>query len=132
MSESPSARPPGARVLVVEDEIAIAVLLEEELAEAGYEVVGPAGTVEHAASLIANETIDVAVLDINLSGRSIGEILSPLVERGIPFVFMTGYEELELPDWVPPTPRFAKPFHVPDLVARLPALIAAGKARGSA
>jgi DNA-binding response OmpR family regulator len=124
MQQGPPERQGRGRVLVVEDEIAIAVLLEEELAEAGYETVGPAGTVEHAAGLIEKEWIDAAILDINISGRSVGEILSPLVERRIPFVFMTGYDELKLPSWVPPVQRFAKPFHVPDLVARLPDIIA--------
>jgi len=123
MLEERPVRAERARILVVEDEVAIAVLLEEELEEAGYDPVGPAGTVEQAAGLIANERIDAAVLDINLSGRSVGEILTPLVERGIPFVFMTGYDELALPSWVPDVQRFVKPFHVPDLVARLPDIL---------
>jgi DNA-binding NtrC family response regulator len=123
MSERPSGRGRGGRILLVEDEIAIAVLIEEELKEAGFEVIGPAASVEAAARHIAEGGIDAALLDFNLSGRSAHEILAPLVEQGVPMVFMTGYEDLELPDWVPPAPRFAKPFHVPDLVAMLPDLI---------
>jgi DNA-binding response OmpR family regulator len=124
----PEANAPAAgRVLIVEDEIAIAVLLEDELIEAGFRPVGPAATVEQAATLIEREAIDAAILDINLSGRSVDEILAPLVERQIPMVFMTGYDERVLPAWVPPSQRFAKPFHVPDLVARLPDLIKRSK-----
>jgi DNA-binding NtrC family response regulator len=132
MPERPFDRADPAKILLVEDEIAIAVLIEEELKEAGYEVVGPAASVEAAAKHIAETRIDAAVLDINLSGRSVHEILEPLVERRVPFVFMTGYEELELPAWVPPVPRFAKPFHVPDLVALLPDLIRRSRSRPGA
>jgi DNA-binding response OmpR family regulator len=132
MAEESAVRPGRPRVLVVEDEVAIAVLIDEELREAGFETVGPAASVEQAAALIAREAIDLAILDVNISGRSVGEILTALVERRIPLIFMSGYDELALPSWVPQSERFAKPFHVPDLVARLPVLLGRKDARGDA
>ena len=123
MIDAPSGPLHHASVLVVEDEIAIAVLLEDELREAGYAIIGPASTVEEASGLVSSQRIDAAILDIALTGRSVDTILAPLIARGVPLVFMTGYGEGELPDWVPPVRRFAKPFHMPDLVACLPDLI---------
>lgn len=118
------------RVLIVEDEIAIAVLIEEELVEAGFEPVGPAGTVEQAHALIATEALDAAILDVNISGRSVDEILAPLLQRQVPMIVMTGYDDRALPAEIATVPRFTKPFHVPDLVARLPDLI--GRSRAAA
>jgi DNA-binding response OmpR family regulator len=112
------------RVLVVEDEIAIALEIEAELRDAGFDVVGPAGDVEEAASLIVRGDIDAAALDIGLLGRSVGEVMSLLVQRQIPFVVMTGYDDLSLPAWVPPAELVRKPCPMSDLIDSIRAIMA--------
>ena len=60
----------GRRVLVVEDEALVAMLVEDALLDAGAAVVGPAATVSEALSLLSKENPDVAVLDLNLAGET--------------------------------------------------------------
>lgn len=79
------------RVLVVEDEMLVAMMVEDMLAELGHEVVGPAMRLEAALSLARNATIDIAVLDVNLGGAKSFPIADVLKGRGIPFLFATGY-----------------------------------------
>jgi CheY-like chemotaxis protein len=87
------------RVLVVEDEYLVAKSLESMLRALGCNVVGTASTVEAACSLIKNRTVDAALLDINLSPGTCEPIARALRYREIPFVFLTGYSNLNmLPD----------------------------------
>jgi DNA-binding response OmpR family regulator len=85
------------RVLVVEDEAIVAMLVEDELREAGAEVVGPAASVGGALRLIEAAAKDgglsAAVLDINLQGRAVAPVADRLAALGVPFVFATGYGE---------------------------------------
>ncbi|MET0606339.1 MAG: response regulator [Beijerinckiaceae bacterium] len=83
---------PGLRVLVVEDECAIAAFLEAILADMGCLVVGPAATLEQALELGRNRAIDAAFLDIKLGGEHSTLVGDALEERKIPFVLMTGYD----------------------------------------
>ncbi|MDX7951773.1 response regulator [Lichenihabitans sp. Uapishka_5] len=98
------------RVLVVEDEMMVAMLVEDMLVEMGYRVVGPAYRLSDGLRLAQSETIDFAVLDVNLNGARSFPIAAVLVDRGIPFVFATGYGysgvELEYPG----VPVISKPF----------------------
>jgi DNA-binding response OmpR family regulator len=82
----------GRRVLVAEDEAATSLMIEDTLKEAGYIVVGPVATVREALSLIESETIDCAILDIQLADGRAGPIAEALVKRGIRFVLETGYD----------------------------------------
>lgn len=82
---------PHRRVLLVEDESLIAMMMDETLREFDFEVVGPIGTVREALAAIERERVDVAMLDINLGGEMVYPIAKVLQSRGIPFVFMTGY-----------------------------------------
>lgn len=85
-------RRPGSRVLVVEDEAIVALVLIQELKNAGWEVIGPASTIESAYQLLADgPTPDVAVLDINLDGVPIYPLAQLLQARGVPFLFYSGY-----------------------------------------
>lgn len=86
----------GKRILVVEDEALIAVMVEDMLAEMGAEVVGPAATIEQALALAAAEAIDGAVLDVNVRGERIDPVAEVLAERGVPMLFATGYGEVRL------------------------------------
>jgi CheY-like chemotaxis protein len=84
----------GLRLLVVEDEALVAILIEDALLDLGCVVVGPAGSVAQALALLDRETVDGAVLDVNLGAdeRSYA-IAEALGARGIPFIFVTGYGE---------------------------------------
>ncbi len=84
----------GRRVLVVEDDIVIAMLLEDMLRELGCKVIGPANTLPQAFTLAeANAVIDVAFLDVNLRGEAVFPLADTLQSRGVPMIFSTGYGE---------------------------------------
>lgn len=100
----------GRRVLVVEDESLVAMLLETILEDMGCEPVGPAATVEEGLQLAAAEQVDAALLDVNVAGRQVFPVAEALRERGVPFVFSTGYGEGGLPDEWRGHPTLQKPF----------------------
>jgi CheY-like chemotaxis protein len=105
----------GRRVLVVEDEMIVAWLLEDMLADLGCAVVGPAARVNQALAMIDAEAIDVAVLDINLNGQMSYSLADALAARGVPFVFSTGYDKDSLLDGYRTFPVLQKPFHRSEL-----------------
>ena len=86
-----------ATLLLVEDEFLLALQIEDVLQEAGLHVIGPAATLAQAKSLAQNAAFDGALLDVNLRGEHVDEVASILQERGIPFVFTTGYGREHLP-----------------------------------
>jgi DNA-binding response OmpR family regulator len=100
----------GARVLVVEDEFLIALEITSRVEEAGYVVVGPAGTLEQALALAEGCDLDAALLDINLLGHSSAPVASVLKRRGIPFAFVSGYDRGFLPSEFQDAPFVAKPY----------------------
>lgn len=79
--------------MVVEDEMLLALDLEELLEEWGAEVVGPVPDVPRALALLAGQAPDAVTLDMNLSGSSSLEIVAELVERAIPFILISGYSD---------------------------------------
>lgn len=83
------------RILVVEDNTPIALEMVKTLGDLGCVVIGPAGTVESAARLAAVETVDAAVLDVDLHGRSVLPVAELLEARGVPIVFCTGFGEIQ-------------------------------------
>lgn len=83
------ARP--LRILVVEDEMIIALFLDDFLTELGHEVVGPASRVGRAMHLVETEAFDLALLDINVAGEEIYPVAAELKARGVPFIFLSGY-----------------------------------------
>ena len=112
----------GSRVLLVEDEIIVSWLLQDMLADLGYEVVGPAARVDQALAIIESEDIDAVLLDLNLNGQMSYPVADALVARGIPFVFATGYAKNRLLDGYQTFPVLQKPFHrleVGDMLAKL-------------
>lgn len=118
----------GRRVLVVEDDALLAMTVELTLASEGCVVVGPASTLTDTIRLAAGDSIDVAILDVNLRGRSIFPVIEVLEERGIPYLFTTGYENLEAAPADAPILR--KPFTREELVRALLGLLAADPADG--
>jgi CheY-like chemotaxis protein len=79
----------GLRILIVEDEAMIALLIQDVLEEIGSVIVGPASRIPAALDLIAAEAVDLAVLDLNLAGQPVYPVAEVLADRGIPFVFIT-------------------------------------------
>jgi CheY-like chemotaxis protein len=99
------------RVLVVEDESLVAMLLETILEDMGCVPVGPAATVDEGLQLVGgDEPLDAALLDVNVAGKQVFPIAEALKARGVPFVFSTGYGEGGLPDEWRGQPTLQKPF----------------------
>ena len=101
------------RVLIVEDEIIVALFMEDIMAEFGYEV---AGVVSHLDEAMARDTdYDIAVLDVHLNGRPVFDFADTLAAQGVPFVFATGYGERGIPERHRGRPVLQKPFQPDDL-----------------
>jgi two-component SAPR family response regulator len=97
------------RVLVLEDELLLAMELQEILERLGNEVVGPVGRLSQARTLAETEELDGALLDMNLGTGTSFEIAETLAGRGVPFVFITGYEHKMLPASLNGARRLIKP-----------------------
>jgi len=104
-----------ARVLVVEDELMIRILLEDMLRELGYTVAGEAARVEEALEAARTADFDVAILDVNLGGQAVLPVADALAARGTPFVFATGYGDRGIPEIYRDRPTLKKPFQVEGL-----------------
>ena len=109
----------GLRILIVEDEAAISLLLEDMLLDFGCEVVGPAGRLAAALDLAASETFDLAILDVNVAGEPIYPVAEALDARRVPFVFSTGYGSAGIRDLYRDRPVLQKPFAQHDLRQKL-------------
>jgi DNA-binding response OmpR family regulator len=103
------------RILIVEDEMMIAMMLEDMLADLGHEVVGVAQSLSAALNLAEGDGYDMAILDINLAGERSFPVARRLSERGVPFMFATGYGILGLEDPFRQTFTLKKPFQIHDL-----------------
>ena len=103
------------RALVVEDEIMVAMYVEDLLTELGFEVAGIATGLDQALPLAREGSFDFAVLDINLAGQLSFPIADVLRERGIPFLFASGYGSKGLIEAYRSTIRIQKPFVRRDL-----------------
>jgi DNA-binding response OmpR family regulator len=113
----------GRRVLVVEDEVLVAMLVETVLQDADCTVVGPYGSVEDALAAARSEALDLAVLDINLAGELVFPVAEVLAERGVPFMLLSGYGDVALPPNRRHWPIQTKPLRMEDLVALLAGLL---------
>ncbi len=101
----------GRRVLIVEDESLVAMLLETILADLGCDVVGPESNIEDGLNVASGTVpLDAALLDVNVAGREIFPVAEALKARGVPFVFSTGYGEAGLPEHWRGNPTVQKPF----------------------
>jgi CheY-like chemotaxis protein len=103
------------RILVVEDETMIAMMVEDFLVDLGWDVIGLAGSLDRALVMARDADIDAAVLDVNLHGDDSFAAADILSERKIPFVFATGYGANGIADRFRDVPTVTKPFHRDDL-----------------
>jgi len=113
----------GRRILLVEDELLVAMTLENILRNEGCVIIGAIPRVEPALKAAREEPLDAAVLDINLAGERVDPIAKALAERKIPFLFTTGYNRSMLPAEYADRPSLAKPFRPPQLINALAALL---------
>ncbi len=113
--------PAGKRVLVVEDELMIRMLLQDMLADLGHTLAGEAGGIEEALALAKEGAFDVAILDVNLNGQPISPVVEILIDRGLPFVFATGYGQRGVPEPYRNTPTLQKPFQADALAQAIEA-----------
>ena len=119
-----SAKLAGLRVLVVEDEMMVSMLIEDMLTDLGCAIVGPASRLDEAMELARATELDCAVLDVNLGGQPIFPVADLLRERGRPFAFATGYGDAGLRDQDRGAPVLQKPFREGDLARVLGELLA--------
>ncbi len=115
----------GARILIVEDAVLLALELETGLSEAGAKVIGPAYELEEAMALLS-QPIDAAVLDANLNGRLVTPVAEALRARGVPFVFATGYGETGGAPTGFDAPIIRKPYDVNQVASAVAELLRAG------
>lgn len=101
----------GRRVLIVEDESLVAMLLEAVLDDLGCTVIGPESNIDDGLRVVTGgEQLDAALLDVNVAGQEVFPVAEALKARGIPFVFSTGYGESGLPNEWRGNPTVQKPF----------------------
>lgn len=100
------------RILIVEDEFLIAMHLEDLLTEMGHQIVGPASRISEAMEFARDSEIDFAVLDINIAGTKSFPVADILRERGIPFVFASGYGSAGLEDGYRHEATLQKPYEL--------------------
>jgi two-component SAPR family response regulator len=106
----------GLRAFIVEDEALVLLTLEDMLADLGCQVVVSAQHVDEAMRFAADAAVDIALLDVNVGGTRIDPVARVLAARGIPIVFVTGYEAPSLPAGSERAVRVAKPFQAAELV----------------
>lgn len=115
----------GMKILVVEDDFIVAFDMQSMLEEEGAQVLGPASSVREAQALLAAETPQAAVLDVNLNGEFVFPLVEVLRAKGVPFLFATAYADDDrlFPESIKQVPKLAKPVLPTTLVAQLKRLL---------
>ncbi len=93
----------------------VAMLIEDMVADLGWEVIAVASRVEQALEIASTKPVDLAILDVNLNGIKSFRVADALRERRIPFVFATGYGSAAVENLYRGTPTLQKPFHQEEL-----------------
>lgn len=109
----------GLRVLVVEDEGSVALLIENMLEELGCHVTASVATLAKALSVARADSFDLALLDINLDGELVFPVAEILKSRQLPFVFSTGYGRMGVPEAFKECDVLNKPFTIEELSTKL-------------
>jgi CheY-like chemotaxis protein len=123
---------PRCRILVVEDEAMIAMLVEDMVLDFGSEVVGPAARMEEALRLASHANLDAAILDVNVGGAVVFPVADVLRGRGVPIIFATGYGSGGLPPRFQNDPALSKPFSYETLAEALRTVLADQPCHGAA
>jgi CheY-like chemotaxis protein len=113
----------GRRILVVEDEMLIVMMIESMLTDLGCDSVTAAATVAQAVALIEGQVFDAAMLDVNLNGTNSRPVADALAARGVPFFFSTGNGGHHTMDGYGDQAILRKPFMHDDLAAILTGLL---------
>lgn len=116
----------GRRILIVEDEPLVALVLGLTLSEAGYVVIGPANSVSQALAALSQSGCDAALLDVNLGTETSEPIARELMKRRTPFAFLTGYTREQLPEIMQTAPLLNKPVSEKTLIAAIERMLALG------
>jgi len=104
------------RVLVLEDEPLLAMLLEQNITELGYSLAGSAATVSQALALLEEREIDCALLDWSLGDNTTSlPVARRLRQEGRPYCFLSGHSSLEASPLIDDAPLLTKPFRLDDL-----------------
>lgn len=118
------SEPAAVSVLVVEDEVLVALQLQKDLEESGYRVVGPARSLKHGLMLASGGGFDAALLDVSLGRETSIVIAEQLQNRDIPFAFATGYSDSAmLPERFRDVPKLNKPYVLTDIRKTVETLI---------
>jgi CheY-like chemotaxis protein len=115
---------PRCRILVVEDEAVIAMLVEDMVLDFGSEVVGPAAKMDEALRFASHTALDAAILDVNVGGAVVFPVADVLRSRGVPIIFATGYGSGALPPRFQNDPALSKPFSYEALAEALHTVLA--------
>jgi DNA-binding response OmpR family regulator len=110
----------GLRILIVEDEFLVAMLVEEMLQDLRCEIVGPVSTLEEAVATVRQNRLDGALLDANLSGKNSSPVADELLGHEVPFILVTGYGGHKGdPPVLKRAPRVRKPVNFDELADRM-------------
>jgi CheY-like chemotaxis protein len=120
MMESRSQALAGLRILIVEDEVMLAMMIEQMVQDFGCTIVEVVGTIEKALACVRQNALDGVLLDMNLHGRKTIAVVEELIDRSVPFLLVTGYgAQLGDPPGIKAAPRLMKPFSQEDLGQRM-------------
>jgi len=111
----------GLKVLVLEDETLVSMMVEDMLSDLGCEVVGPFARLDSALAFAGDgrPDVDVALLDVNLGGERSFPLAEVLSARNVPFVFTTGYDDAGMPEAWRGRPALRKPFTMAEMALAL-------------
>lgn len=115
MDENPHKQ----KFLVIEDEMLVLLMIEDMLGDLGCQVVASAATAEQALDLIATQSFDGALLDMNLNGDKSDRVAQALAARGVPFIFCSGSSALDVAAKFQDRPFLRKPFGFAELAEAL-------------
>ena len=124
IAAGPQSRLAGLHVLAVEDESLVAMWLEDLLTDLGCLVVGPANTITAALTLLDQQSVDAAILDINIAGEKVFPVADRLTALNVPFVFATGYGLSGVQEPHAHRPVIQKPYTMGTLQRALESVIA--------
>lgn len=110
-------------VLIVEDDVLLGTAIGLCVEDAGYEVAGLARTVSAALETLSHETVDAALLDVNLEGELVFPVANALADRGVPFVFVTACPALDIPEKHRNRPIVPKPYYDAAICAALASVL---------